>query len=197
MKVLIDNGHGLETPGKRSLDGTFREAVWAREFAMILERKLIAEGFEAERITPEDCDVALNERVLRVNKICDENPDEDFLLLSIHCNAAQVGYGNWMAARGFESFVSFNSSAKSRRFASVLQANMWNAGYKGNRAQNGRGFCVQNLAICRDTKCPAVLAECLYMTNDADLALLRDEKHVNNMAEIFVKSFKYYRNEIL
>lgn len=197
MKVLIDNGHGLETPGKRSLDGTFREAVWAREFAILLEKKLIAEGFTAERITPEDCDVALDERVLRVNKICDENPDEDFLLLSIHCNAAQVGYGNWMAARGFESFVSFNSSAKSRRFASVLQANMWNAGYKGNRAQNGRGFCVQNLAICRDTKCPAVLAECLYMTNDADLALLRDDKHVNNMAEIFVKSIKYYRNEIL
>lgn len=197
MKVLIDNGHGLETPGKRSLDGTFREAVWAREFALILERKLIAEGFEAERITPEDSDVALDERVLRVNKICGENPYEDFLLLSIHCNASQVGYGNWIAARGFESFVSFNSSAKSRRFASVLQANMWNAGYKGNRAQNGRGFCVQNLAICRDTKCPAVLAECLYMTNDADLALLRDEKHVNNMAEVFVKSFKYYRNEIL
>ena len=197
MKVLIDNGHGLETPGKRSLDGTFREAVWAREFAVLLERKLIAEGFTAERITPEDCDVALDERVLRVNKICDENPDEDFLLLSIHCNAANVGYGNWMAARGFNSFVSINSSTKSRRFASVLQANMWNAGYKGNRAPNGRGFCVQNLAICRDTKCPTVLAECLYMTNDADLALLRDEKHVNNMAEIFVKSIKYYRNEIL
>lgn len=197
MKVLIDNGHGLETRGKRSLDGTFREAVWAREFAVLLERKLMAEGITAIRITPEDMDVVLDERVCRVNKLCDENPDEDFLLLSIHCNAAQVGYGNWMAARGFESFVSFNSSAKSRRFASVLQANMWNAGYKGNRAQNGRGFCVQNLAICRDTKCPAVLAECLYMTNDADLELLRDARHVNNMAEIFVKSIKYYRCEIL
>lgn len=197
MKVLIDNGHGLETPGKRSLDGTFREAIWAREFAKLLEVKLIAEGITAIRITPEDMDVVLDERVCRVNKLCDENPDEDFLLLSIHCNAAQVGYGNWMAARGFESFVSFNSSAKSRRFASVLQANMWNAGYKGNRAQNGRGFCVQNLAICRDTKCPAVLAECLYMTNDADLELLRDARHVNNMAEIFVKSIKYYRCEIL
>lgn len=197
MKVLIDNGHGLETRGKRSLDGTFREAVWAREFARLLEVKLIVEGITAIRITPEDMDVVLDERVCRVNKLCNENPDEDFLLLSIHCNAAQVGYGNWMAARGFESFVSFNSSAKSRRFASVLQANMWNAGYKGNRAQNGRGFCVQNLAICRDTKCPAVLAECLYMTNNADLELLRDARHVNNMAEIFVKSIKYYRNEIL
>ena len=197
MKVLIDNGHGLETPGKRSLDGSFHEAIWAREFAKLLEVKLIVEGITAIRITPEDCDVSLDERVLRVNKICDENPDEDFLLLSIHCNAAQVGYGNWMTARGFESFVSFNSSAKSRRFASVLQANMWNAGYKGNRAQNGRGFCVQNLAICRDTKCPAVLAECLYMTNNSDLELLRDTRHVNNMAEIFLKSIKNSRNEIL
>lgn len=197
MKVLIDNGHGLETPGKRSLDGSFREAIWAREFAKLLEVKLIVEGITAIRITPEDMDVCLDERVCRVNELCNKNPDEDFLLLSIHCNAAQVGYGNWMAARGFESFVSFNSSAKSRRFASVLQANMWNAGYKGNRAQNGRGFCVQNLAICRDTKCPAVLAECLYMTNNADLELLRDARHVNNMAEIFVKSIKYYRNEIL
>ena len=68
MKVLIDNGHGLETPGKRSLDGTFREAVWAREFAVLLERKLIAEGITAIRITPEDMDICLDERVCRVNK---------------------------------------------------------------------------------------------------------------------------------
>lgn len=196
MKVLIDAGHGLETPGKRSLDGTFREAVWAREFAVLLERKLIAEGITAMRITPEESDVTLAERVRRVNKLCNENPDEKFLLLSIHCNAAAVGYGNWMSARGYNSFVSINSSSKSRRFASVLQANMWQAGYKGNRAENPRGYCIGNLAICRDTKCPAVLAECLYMTNDADLALLRDAKHVNNMAEVFVKSIKYYRDEI-
>lgn len=25
MKILIDNGHGVETPGKRSPDGRFRE----------------------------------------------------------------------------------------------------------------------------------------------------------------------------
>ena len=196
MLVLIDNGHGLETPGKRSLDGTFSEAVWTREFAVLLEEKLMAEGITALRITPEDSDTPLNKRVMRVNHVCELNPGRKILLLSIHCNAANVGYGNWAAARGFNSFVSFNSSVQSRRFASVLQSNMWHAGYKGNRAFSERGFCVQNLAICRDTKCPAVLAECLYMTNEADLALLRDATHVNNMAEIFVKSIKYYRDEI-
>lgn len=196
MLVLIDNGHGLETPGKRSLDGTFREAVWAREFAVLLQEKLIVEGITTLRITPEDCDTPLNKRIMRVNHVCELNPGRKILLLSIHCNAASVGYGNWAAARGFNSFVSFNSSVQSRRFASVLQSNMWHAGYKGNRSFNERGFCVQNLAICRDTKCPAVLAECLFMTNDADLEILRNAEHVNKIAEIFVKSIKYYRDEI-
>ena len=30
VKVLIDNGHGEETPGKRSPDGKFREYIWTR-----------------------------------------------------------------------------------------------------------------------------------------------------------------------
>ena len=33
MKILIDNGHGLNTSGKRSPDGTFREAIYNREIA--------------------------------------------------------------------------------------------------------------------------------------------------------------------
>ena len=28
MKILIDNGHGENTPGKRSPDGTFREYAY-------------------------------------------------------------------------------------------------------------------------------------------------------------------------
>lgn len=33
MKVLIDNGHGANTPGKRSPDGRLREYAYAREIA--------------------------------------------------------------------------------------------------------------------------------------------------------------------
>ena len=33
MKILIDNGHGCNTPGKRSPDGRFREYAWVREIA--------------------------------------------------------------------------------------------------------------------------------------------------------------------
>ena len=30
-KILIDNGHGVETPGKRSPDGILREYAWNRK----------------------------------------------------------------------------------------------------------------------------------------------------------------------
>ena len=33
MKILIDNGHGENTPGKRSPDGSLREYAYAREIA--------------------------------------------------------------------------------------------------------------------------------------------------------------------
>ena len=33
MKILIDNGHGVDTAGKRSPDGSLREYKYAREIA--------------------------------------------------------------------------------------------------------------------------------------------------------------------
>lgn len=38
MKVLIDNGHGINTPGKQSPDGRLREYEYARLIASRLEK---------------------------------------------------------------------------------------------------------------------------------------------------------------
>lgn len=35
MKILLDNGHGQNTPGKRSPDGHFREYAYNRFLAVI------------------------------------------------------------------------------------------------------------------------------------------------------------------
>ena len=40
MKVLIDNGHGENTKGKRSPDGKLREYAWTREIADMLVLEL-------------------------------------------------------------------------------------------------------------------------------------------------------------
>ena len=68
MKVLIDNGHGIETPGKRSPDGRFREYKYNREIARAVVEHLQLRGYDAELLVPEEEDIPLKERVRRANK---------------------------------------------------------------------------------------------------------------------------------
>ena len=70
MKIFIDNGHGLMTAGKRSPDGQFREAFYNREIAKRVVADFVDRGYDAELLVPEDDDIALEERVRRVNTAC-------------------------------------------------------------------------------------------------------------------------------
>ena len=40
LYVILDNGHGVNTPGKRSPDGKLREYAWAREIVKKIKNKL-------------------------------------------------------------------------------------------------------------------------------------------------------------
>ncbi len=100
MKILIDNGHGENTPGKRSPDGKFREYLYSREIAEAIERDLRMRGYDAERIVPETVDVPLAERARRVNEFCGKLGASNVILISVHCNAA--GNGDWDERKGLE-----------------------------------------------------------------------------------------------
>ena len=65
MIVLIDNGHGSNTPGKCSPDRSLREYKWAREIAARIETVLKTKGFDARRIVTEETDVPLVTAVVR------------------------------------------------------------------------------------------------------------------------------------
>ena len=101
MKILIDNGHGSNTPGKCSPDGRLKEYAYTREIAIRLEAELRKQGVDAERIVKEEIDVPLSERCRRAN----EYKASDTILVSIHCNAAGSG-SEWMQARGWEAWTS-------------------------------------------------------------------------------------------
>ena len=53
MKILIDNGHGVDTPGKRSPDGRFREYKYNREIAAAVVEHLQLRGYDASLVVPE------------------------------------------------------------------------------------------------------------------------------------------------
>src|SRR5690606_28846364 len=98
MKIVIDAGHGPETPGKRSPDGSLREY----QFNSAVARYVIDELKEYENVKllsthRDDRDVPLKERTDTANAWGAE------LFVSIHANAA--GDGGWNSAQGIETFV--------------------------------------------------------------------------------------------
>lgn len=195
VEVLIDNGHGENTPGKCSPDKRLREYAYAREIARRVEKCLRCKGYEAQRIVEEETDVPLSERCKRVNDICKQVGTKNVLLVSIHNNAAG-GDGKWHEARGFSAHVGLNASSKSKMLAQYLWNEAIQQGLKGNRSVPAAPYIAQNLAICRDTACPAVLTENLFQDNKEDVELLLSEEgkekvtatHVNAIVN-FIKDY--------
>lgn len=190
MKILIDNGHGSNTSGKRSPDGKLREYAWAREIAKRLESALKAKGFDAERIVTEETDISINERVRRANAICNKVGTSNVLLISIHINAA--GNSGWKNARGWGVWVAPNASSNSKRLAKCLYEEADKAGFRGNRCVPATKYWVGNYGIVRDTKCPAVLTENLFQDNKEDVGVLMSEDGKQAMVDIHVKGIMSY-----
>lgn len=193
IKVLIDNGHGANTPGKHSPDGRLHEYAYAREIAVRVESGLRGRGIDASRVVPELEDIPLKERCRRVNAVCKAAGARNVLVVSLHNNAAGSDM-KWHLARGFSSHVGRNASRKSKLLAQYLWNEAIFQGLKGNRSVPAVPYIVQDLAICRDTLCPAVLTENLFQDNKEDVELLLSEDgkarvtatHVNAIVE-FIK----------
>lgn len=191
MKILIDNGHGADTPGKRSPDGSLREYAYTREIARRIVQALTAEGFDAERIVTEENDISLKERCARVNAVCRKLGTQNVLLISIHNNAAGSG-GQWLTARGFSAHVSLNASYRSKHLAKCLWQAALDNGLRGNRSVPSEMYLAQNLAMCRDTLCAAVLTENLFQDNREDVAFLLSEDGKKAVTAAHVQGIKTF-----
>ncbi len=191
MKILIDNGHGVNTKGKRSPDGKHREYLWAREFAKRLKEALIEEGLDADLITPEDWDVTITERCRRVNETCKLLGSKNVIVLSIHNNAAGSN-GQWLNARGFSCHVGLNASDKSKDLATFIARSVYEKGIKVRKIISYQWYWPQNLGICRDTKCPAVLTENMFQDNIEDVELLHDEEFLQKLCDAYINGVKMY-----
>lgn len=176
MKILIDNGHGKNTPGKRSPDGKFREYLYAREIAEAIEGELKFLGLDAERIVTETEDISLEERARRVNEICGRLGAENVVLVSIHCNASKNG--EWGKARGWSAYTS-KGKTKSDELATMLyvEAAKNFAGQTLRKEfSDGDPDWEEGFYVLCKTKCPAVLTENFFMDNEQDLAYLTSEE---------------------
>ena len=174
MKILIDNGHGLNTPGKRSPDGTFLEASYNREIAKRLVADLTDRGYDAQLLVPEDHDIPLSERAKRVNIVCSVLGKSNVILISVHVNAAGNG-SKWLNATGWSVYTCKGQTESDRLADCLCEAAIKH--FPGRRIRTDFSDSdpdwEENFSLLSNTLCPAVLTENFFMDSRSDLEYLQ------------------------
>lgn len=190
MIVILDNGHGSNTPGKCSPDKKLLEYKYTREIVKRIADQLKIHNIDSYILTPEETDIPLQERVNRANKIYREN-NKQAILISVHCNAA--GSDNkWHSARGWSVYISPNASTNSKRLATEIAKGAENNKLKVRKETNDRSYWVQNLYICKYSNCPAVLTENLFQDNKYDVEYLLSESGKETIVKLHVDGILKY-----
>lgn len=176
MHIILDNGHGLKTPGKRSPDGTLIEAIYTRQLAQRIVAALQDRGYDAELLVPEEEDIPLSERIYRVNAICRAEGIKNTILISIHVNAAGNG-SKWATATGWSCYTCKGQTESDRLADCLCEAAIKN--FPGRRIRtdfsDGDSDWEENFYLLRNTRCPAVLTENFFMDSRSDLEYLQSK----------------------
>lgn len=197
--VLLDNGHGANTPGKRSPDGKFCEYLYAREIAQEVQRDLVKRGVECELLVRESLDVPLSERVKRVNEYCKEYGAKNVALVSIHVNAADDG-SRWMNGTGIEVWTS-NGKTRSDELAQIFIEAAKN-NHKGMKIRtdysDGDADKEANFAVLKKTKCAvAIITENGFMDNKDDVEYLLSPEGKRAVVMSHVEAIVKYVNKYM
>ena len=186
MHIILDNGHGLNTPGKRSPDGTLIEAIYTRQLVKDLALELEKHGHTVHILVPEPEDIPLNVRVKRINAICRAVGVKNTILISIHLNAAGDG-SKWMRATGWSCYTC-KGQTESDRLADCLykaaEQNLKNQVIRSDYARDGDPDWEEDFYILRHSLCPAVLVEQFFMDNKKDLAYLISDEGKRNLIDV-------------
>ena len=193
MKILIDPGHGIDTPGKRSPDGLFREYLWNRQVADMILEGLVSAGVDASLVVTETNDVTLRNRVNRINTICNRVGASNVLLVSVHANAAGNGSA-WMNARGWSCYTSKGKTGSDQVAECLYDAfeeEFQDRKIRKDMSDGDRDW-EENFYVLQKSKCPAVLLENFFYDNREECAWMLQEETKRRIASAAVKGIIKY-----
>lgn len=126
---------------------------------------------------PEETDISLPERCRRVNEWCRQLGKDNVLLISIHCNAAGRG-DRWLSARG-----NTRADALATSLYTAAQAHL-----PGHRLRTDYtdADLEKDFYLLRNTSCPTVLTENLFMDNHEDCDFLLSKEGQQSLVDLHV-----------
>lgn len=189
--VMLDNGHGKNTSGKRSPDGLFREYKWTRDFVKALKPLLEKEGYIVFDITPELEDISLTTRANRANAIIDEYGAASCVLLSIHNNAAGNG-DKWYIATGWEAWTTPGNN-NSDILAQLIYEEIELEGIKTRKDTNDGDYDKEHgFTLITKARCPAIITENLFMDSKDDIKFLTSKEGIEKLLNAHINGIRRF-----
>ena len=175
--LVLDAGHGYNTPGKRTPDGIREWSLNDKVADKITSKLKDYEGIKVVRTddTTGKTDVSLSARMRKVAQL---EPD---LFISIHHNANTSNWGSWTGVEAYAHPQSpAGDKALAKKIASALSAE---TGLKN------RGSKVADFQVLREcpVSVPGVLVEGGFMDSTIDNPVLTSSKGQEAYADAIVK----------
>lgn len=189
--VVIDAGHGGADPGKVGESGALEKDI-NLSIAGKLRTRLEQNGFRVI-MTRENDDGLYSENArnkkredmeARVRVISEADPD---FVVSIHQNSFPDA-----SCKGAQLFY-YKDSEDSKKLAEILQKKFSEVLQDGNTRQAKAN---SDYYLLRKTACPVVIAECGFLSNAAEEALLVSDAYQEKVAEALCLGILQYRSEM-
>lgn len=203
--VCLDNGHGEETPGKRSPwsakrvppELPFREYAYCRELVQHIKQILVKEGFEVFIVTPELNDIGLSARANRVNNIVNEAKKigKHVLMISVHNNAAGNG-AEWKKAYGWSAWTTIGQTNSDKLAQCLYEAAKeilpkYNMKIRTDKSDRDDDF-ESNFTVIYKSNCPAVLTENMFQDCVDEVKWMLTDEGKRALAYIHVNGIKKF-----
>lgn len=194
--IILDPGHGYDTPGKRSpiwSDGSqLFEWKFNRRVCILLANNLRQLGYDAEITTVSGLDSPLWERREHANSVYKRKPDS--FMISVHANAG--------GGTGWECFTSpgHDESDALASFLAYHAEKVWGKNWKMRFSHETDSEEISDpdkeahFAILK-ADCPVVLTENFFMDTERDCRYIMSEKGVIDVVEMHLAAILDYIND--
>ena len=178
--ILIDPGHGGKDPGNLGtpiIEGDTKEKIYEKDLNLQIGKKVASilsrqNDVQVILTRTEDKFISLEDRVIMANN--QEQKIDAFI--SIHMNAESGGN----TANGIETYYRAEATPEGK---SLQLANSVQKTIGSYIKMKDRGVRQEILQVLRDSKVPAILVECGFITNDKEEQKLLDDQYQNQLSE--------------
>ncbi len=175
--IVLDAGHGGDDFGTHShTNPKYHEKNLNLATTIFVRDYLEKLGYEVKLTRSTDCFIELNKRADFANK------QECHLFVSVHYNSAPSKNAEGVEIYYFQSKGNENRCGESKVLANdILSQIIQITNAKSRGVRHG------NFAVIRETKMPAVLVECGFVTNQLEMNKIKDSNYQKLMALAIAK----------